>query len=236
MAGMRASRWPWRFPVAPPQRPWKHEPVSSPSPRQVLALAVVFEGGLVLLAVALGWITSRPALGLIQPTWGALLIGVCAAAPLVPVLLFCLRSEWRPMERLRQEVDRSIAPYFRHASFLDISLIAIMAGLGEELLFRGVVQSGLSEIVGTTLAVLATSFVFGLLHLITPTYAFLAGAFGLYLGVLVVVTGDVFVPVVAHAAYDVVALWVLRERGRDVMNIPDSERAGSSVDSTSMSP
>jgi membrane protease YdiL (CAAX protease family) len=44
---------------------------------------------------------------------------------------------------------------------------------------------------------------------VTPTYAVLAGAVGLYLGWLAVTTGGVWLPAVVHALYDVVALALL---------------------------
>jgi hypothetical protein len=44
---------------------------------------------------------------------------------------------------------------------------------------------------------------------LTPTYAALATLIGLYMGVLLVVSGGILAPIVAHAAYDFVALWYL---------------------------
>ena len=121
---------------------------------------------------------------------------------------------------------------FARASVLALLIIALLAGLGEELLFRGVIQPVLLELSGTAIALIVTSLIFGLLHLITPTYAFLAAAFGLYLGSLMLITGDILVPIVAHAVYDVVALGFLRERGRREQNGPDTGGDGNRIDST----
>ena len=67
------------------------------------------------------------------------------------------------------------------------------------------------------MAVLVTSTLFGLAHLVTPTYAVLAGLIGIYFGVLAVVTDSLLVPIVAHALYDYAALTYLvgpfRRRG-----------------------
>jgi uncharacterized protein len=50
-------------------------------------------------------------------------------------------------------------------------------------------------------------------HWITRTYALLAALVGLYLGGLWLWTGNLLVPIVAHALYDFVALiWILRRR------------------------
>ena len=89
---------------------------------------------------------------------------------------------------------------------IDLALISALAGLGEELLFRGVLQTVLAGAVGLGLAVALTSIVFGLAHFISFTYAAYATVVGVYLGVLLIVFGNLLVPVVAHAAYDFLAL------------------------------
>ena len=217
-----------------PTKDFNHLPeMTDPPPsRSIIFLAIVFEGGLVGVAVLLGWLLGRPSVVLIQPSWRGLLLGVVAAVPLIPVLIWCLHSEWGPMRRLIREVDETIAPYFARASTLALLTIALLAGLGEELLFRGVIQAFLLDLTGTAIALIVTSLVFGLLHLITPTYAFLAAAFGLYLGGLMLATGDILVPIVAHAVYDVVALGFLRDRGRREQAGPETGKGGSRIDST----
>jgi membrane protease YdiL (CAAX protease family) len=47
---------------------------------------------------------------------------------------------------------------------------------------------------------------FGLLHPITPTYAVLAALMGAYLGGVWLASGNLLVPIVAHALYDFIAL------------------------------
>ncbi len=217
-----------------PTKDFNHLPeMTDPPPsRIILFLAIVFEGGLVGVAVLLGWLLGRPSLALVQPSWRGFLLGVAAAGPLIPVMLWCLHSEWGPLRRLVREVDETIAPYFAHISTLDVLIIALLAGLGEELLFRGVIQAALLETTGTAIALTVTSLLFGLLHLITPTYAFLAATFGLYLGGLMLTTGNVLVPIVAHAVYDVVAIGFLRERGRRGGEGLGTRKGGNRIDST----
>jgi membrane protease YdiL (CAAX protease family) len=96
---------------------------------------------------------------------------------------------------------------------LDLAVISALAGLGEEMLFRGVVQTLIERASGSPwLAVAAASVLFGLAHPITRTYAVLAALIGVYLGWLFLANGNLLVPIVAHAAYDFVALvYLLRE-------------------------
>jgi uncharacterized protein len=78
--------------------------------------------------------------------------------------------------------------------------------LAEEILFRGVVQAGLTRLLPEWVALVLASAAFGLAHFLTPAYALLAGLAGLYLGGLFLLQGNLIAPVVAHAVYDVVAL------------------------------
>ena len=59
---------------------------------------------------------------------------------------------------------------------------------------------------------LAASVLFGLGHMVTPTYAVLAGLIGLYLGALSMVFGNLLQVVVVHSLYDFVALLYLVRR------------------------
>ena len=53
------------------------------------------------------------------------------------------------------------------------------------------------------------SLLFGLAHFLTVSYAMLASLVGLYLGVLLLLSGNLLVPIVVHALYDLIALIVL---------------------------
>ena len=86
-------------------------------------------------------------------------------------------------------------------------LLAGAAGVGEEALFRGVLQPALGPY-----GLWISSLLFGVLHALTYTYFLLAALLGLYLGWLFERTDNLLVPVIVHALYDAVALWLLRKR------------------------
>jgi uncharacterized protein len=91
-----------------------------------------------------------------------------------------------------------------------LAIVAAAAGLGEELLFRGLAQEGLSRLVGGEygdwVALAVASLLFGVCHWLNTTYAVLALLAGLYFGLLLMLTGSLWTPIVAHAAYDFIAL------------------------------
>jgi membrane protease YdiL (CAAX protease family) len=135
--------------------------------------------------------------------------GVAATLPLVGLLRWCLRSEWEPMRRLVNLVEEHLTPYLTGASVGGIVLVSLMAGIGEEVLFRGVIQAGLADRLPAWLAVGIAAVLFGVAHWLTVSYAVFATLIGVYLGILFVVTENLLAPLIAHALYDVIALSVL---------------------------
>ncbi len=111
-------------------------------------------------------------------------------------------------------VDEFLVPLFAGVNWPQLALVSLLAGVGEELFFRGVIQPVLIGWIGIAGGLLAASVVFGLLHAITPTYALLATAVGAYLGWLALASGNLLGPMIAHGAYDFFALAYLTRAGR----------------------
>mmetsp|Transcript_25548 Transcript_25548/g.73873 ORF Transcript_25548/g.73873 Transcript_25548/m.73873 type:complete len:382 (+) Transcript_25548:34-1179(+) len=80
------------------------------------------------------------------------------------------------------------------------------AGIGEEMLFRGVLQEALATRFGDSIAVISSSIVFGLLHAVTPLYAALASLASFFFGFLYLKSSNLAVPIICHGLYDVGAL------------------------------
>jgi len=100
--------------------------------------------------------------------------------------------------------------------------LGLAAGFGEEMLFRGVLQNELGIRIGSdAIAVGIASIIFGLLHAVTPLYAFLAALASVYFGWLYLITGNLAIPIVTHAFYDWVALLYAHWT---VANLTDSEQ------------
>jgi membrane protease YdiL (CAAX protease family) len=176
----------------------------------IVWLAIIFEGGFLLLAFVLGWWFNYPPFEQIRLSGQTLVWGILATFPLLFIMGYCTRSRSAPLRRLLREVKKEIVPLFAGCSTLQLALVAILAGVGEEALFRGVIQAGLSELIHPWLALTATSALFGLGHWITPTYAILAGIIGGYLGVITMASNNLLVAILAHALYDFAALVYLK--------------------------
>jgi hypothetical protein len=182
--------------------------------RPVLAVAIVFEGGLLVVAWGLGHLLGTPVGEQIVVTPSTLLLGALATAPLLAGLYWTLRTPWDVLVRLRVVVEDKVAPLFADCSVAGLAVISILAGVGEETLFRGVLQSAVASNIGVVPALLVVSTLFGLVHPVTAVYAVMAGLIGLYLGVLTIWSGTLVPAMTAHALYDFVALTYLERRGR----------------------
>jgi uncharacterized protein len=181
--------------------------------------AAVFEGSLVPAAILLGWLLKSPPLTTLHFDGRAALLGVAATLPLAALFWLCLKCPLRPFKEIAKITDEVLVPLFRDCRLAELAVIATLAGIGEEMLFRGVIQAAAAQEIGgqrgVWLALLLTSALFGLLHPITPTYAILAGLVGLYLGGLWLASGNLLTPIVAHGAYDFLALvYLVKKRGK----------------------
>jgi hypothetical protein len=137
--------------------------------------------------------------------------GVAATVPMLAALAVCLWLPLAPMRRLTRIVREILIPMFQEAHWSQIALIAALAGWGEELFFRGVVQYFSQQWLGVPGGLVLASMVFGLAHPLTRTYVVVAAVIGAYLGWLWMALGNLLVPMVAHGLYDfVVLMWMLR--------------------------
>jgi len=205
--------------VDPPRCAMPTDETPPPSP-YFLLVAVILEGSLAVAAVAIGWLVGFDPAATCRWTAEALAGGALAAAPLLVLLWGCVKLPWRPLRRIVEVIDQTLAPLLRDGRLIELAAVSAVAGVGEELLFRGLVQGGLAAWIGppygTGFGLFVGALVFGLVHPITTAYAMLAGLIGFYLGILWLATGNLVVPIATHAVYDFCALvYLLRLRQPD---------------------
>ncbi|MBN1910445.1 MAG: CPBP family intramembrane metalloprotease [Pirellulales bacterium] len=195
----------------------------SPPPHFVV-VAVLFEGALAVVAVGLGWLFGHAPGSTFRPDWAGLGWGIVATGPLLVGLWGIVRTPWEPLRQIVRVVDETLAPMFRDAGLADLAAIAVVAGVGEEMLFRGLIQGGLAVWIGgpegVWIGLAAGSVIFGLFHPITRAYAVMAGLIGLYLGWLWIISGNLLVPITTHAVYDFAALvYLIRYRRSELEEV-----------------
>ena len=170
----------------------------------IVLAAIIFEGSLLVLALGLAWLLGQSPAEQVEFRWQAVGFSAVATCPLLVALLWCTRSRWKVFTRL--EIENQVIPLFADCSVLELAAISILAGLAEESLFRGVLQTALTDSLSPPIALLVASTLFGLVHFITPTYALLASVIGVYLGSLLMICDNLLVPILVHSIYDFGAL------------------------------
>lgn len=174
--------------------------------------ACVFEASLIVVALLLGWIADIDPFALLYFSEPALAIGIIGTAPLV--LLF-LAMEYLPQKSLVDIKDlllRTLAPSLQQRHWTDLLLLASIAGVSEELLFRGVIQPWITASWGLTAGLYVSNIIFGLVHAVTPLYAVLVTVVGIYLSVSMDMGGgdsNLLIPIVIHSLYDFFAFIML---------------------------
>ena len=181
----------------------------------LLRLAILGEG--LLVFIALGWGRWRGISFVFVPgangsggTGGmaeALLVGCLAAAVLggANYYLLCGAPNLPGVRSIRRLYVEGLKPVFGNLSAMEIIAISVAAGVGEEMLFRGVLQP--------ELGLVPASVIFGLLHmgdsgtLVFGCWVMIMGA---ALGALAIWSGGLLAPIVAHAVYDAAAMSYIR--------------------------
>jgi membrane protease YdiL (CAAX protease family) len=184
-----------------------------PGREVIIIFAVFFEAGLAPLSLFLGWLVGHSPLESLKWIGRDAVLGVVAAVPLVLVFLAILRWPIGPLARVKKFCEAEVEPVLHDSSWSEIALISVSAGVGEEMLFRGVLQASIGAWLGWPWGLGLASLLFGLLHPISIAYMVITGVLGLYLGVVWHFGGNLLTVMIAHALYDFAALgYILRIR------------------------
>jgi membrane protease YdiL (CAAX protease family) len=180
------------------------------------AMAVVVEGGLALVALVVAWL-FHVSLRDLFPTFGrplliAIVRGLLATLPMLAIFLLLVNSNWPMMRQLREQVEWLISEMFPNGGIGQFAMVAVLAGVGEELLFRGALQTTLANWTTPVIGLVITSLLFGLAHALSKLYFLFAIAVGGFLGWMTLKYNDLVGPMVAHGVYDFLALAYLSRR------------------------
>lgn len=182
-----------------------------------LKLATVFEGGLVMVAHLIGWFTNIDPWAHLTVNAAVLTWSVAGTVPLYLLFLISYRMPVGELRAIKRFLIDKMGPFLTACSWQDLLYLGILAGLTEEVLFRGVLQPWLEGKWGWSVGLLASNLFFALAHWITPVYALLAGLTGVYLGLALDISGDrnLAIPILIHALYDFLAFIAIARTYRE---------------------
>jgi len=166
----------------------------------------------------------------VEPGWLLVILGIfflVAAYPLVN-LSFMVNSaipmpEWAlDFENQAEETMKALlkmdSPLILIANLI---VIAILPGIGEELVFRGVLQKQLGYIFGNKIvAIWIAAFIFSAIHLqfegFLPRFVL-----GVVLGYLFYWTGNLWVTIIAHAFNNGIQIILIYSTGMDITDVDE---------------
>lgn len=183
--------------------------------RALLRMSLGVTVGTVALTIVGCWLGEISLLPQLQFNGFAVGAGVLLSMPLLGVFFGLKSLPFEPVRRVFRIVNEYFGPAMASCRILELALIALGAGVSEELLFRGLLPHALAG-QGILVAIVLPNIVFGILHAATITYAVIATCIGLFFSLCLVMWPEtnLVTVIVAHAAYDFIAFLVVAREHR----------------------
>lgn len=181
---------------------------------QIFNLIILIEAMVLILATAWSWLAKielLPVFSKVDPLQLAAGLGTGFLLSLTSIasarLALALRDKFKFFDIYLELINDVMAPVFSKFLFRDIVLIALASGFCEEVFYRGVLQN--------QFGILIASIVFGLCHFAGKRYLFYAiwaALAGALFGYMIILTGSLWPPILAHITNNFVSLTYLRYR------------------------
>lgn len=167
------------------------------------------QGALIVIGVAIACVLKMKGL-LTRLQFDPDSMGKTGILTLPPLMLAVFFSSTWALTRygfLREIFEKVMQTYFGRfialGSAWTLGGISLLAGVGEELLFRGILQA--------KIGLPAASLIFGALHSLSWAFFAIATLMGAYLGQVYISTGhNLAAPIIIHALYDFTVLMLMR--------------------------
>jgi membrane protease YdiL (CAAX protease family) len=189
-------------------------------PENFFKTACYFESSLIIVAIVLGWIADINPFENIHFSENAVLYGFFGTIPLYLIFMAMEHMPYDSIQKIRQILIDTIGASMNKQNWADLFILAAIAGVAEEVLFRGVIQPWMENSWGMNPGLIISSMLFGLIHAVTPLYAILATVISIYLGLSLDYGGErnLLTPIVIHALYDFLAFIAIMKSYRDKLN------------------
>ncbi len=164
-----------------------------------------------VVAYGIGWLAGVDPLSSLRIRGDAIGLGLLGTLPLLVFFGITYRLSVPELEKIKQLLIDTLGPLLAACRWYELAYVAMLAGVCEELLFRGVLQPWLESLWGWWAGLLISNVLFGLAHSVTPLYTLLAALTGMYLGWILDAGGErnLLVPIIVHGVYDLAAFVIV---------------------------
>ena len=168
----------------------------------------VFIPSLVLMLIAFGLVFLFADFSvsiLFEFNFNSLFWSLCIGAVLgigFFVLMALIMVSVRPFYSKIDDITKQLHVFFHGFSWTMIVLLSLAAGIGEELLFRGLIQRYLVYLFNPLWGIILASVIFGVCHYLNRLYVFLAFSMGFLIGGIYHFTNNLLLVMTLHAVYD----------------------------------
>jgi membrane protease YdiL (CAAX protease family) len=173
--------------------------------------ACIFEGSLIGVALILGWLADINPFASLYFSETAFFYGIIATVPIFIIFLALYQLNIKPLAKIKTLLLDMLGPLLLRYHWTDLLILAVIAGVSEEILFRGVIQPWMESSWGMLTGLIVSSILFGLAHAVTLLYFLLATLMSVYLGLLLDIEAsrNLLIPIVTHGFYDFLAFLVI---------------------------
>lgn len=173
--------------------------------------ACYFESALILVAIAFGWLVDINPFEFIIFNEQAVINGIMGALPLCLIFIALNQLQMDSLKKTRRVLYQTLGSSLHRHHWADLFVLAAIAGISEEILFRGVIQFWMEGLWGMMAGILVSSIIFGLVHAVTALYFVMATAVSIYLGLYLDYDNsrNLLTPIIIHGLYDFFALVVI---------------------------
>jgi ABC-type Na+ efflux pump permease subunit/membrane protease YdiL (CAAX protease family) len=180
----------------------------------IVALLFVLEfgacAGPAILFAVIGRYRWREVFSIRRPSIHAMAGAVFMAVGLIPIVqaIAWLQQHFNilPIDPTNQ-LESLLSPAMSSHPILTPIFVGLMAGIGEEILFRGPLQSAFVQRLPLKMALILGALIFAAAH-VDLSGMIVRFGLGLALGWIVWYTGSIFPAILMHATYDGVGLWL----------------------------
>lgn len=152
------------------------------------------------------------------PQWSPTWVDAAAVAGFLVLMVGILLTRLGKLDAARRErLERVTMSDWRDPRQLGpYTLVCIMAGVAEEIAYRGVLTELLTRATGShAAAIVVACIAFGAAHAVQGwRSAALAALFAAVFHAMVMLTGDLYAAMIAHATYDLIAGLVIAQHAR----------------------